>query len=393
MKLPLFIILIALLIPLFGQEDVSIFGYYESQYMGSEISHNYYQVYSNKLRLDLKGGLSERVTFAANFDYITYNGKTSWNIFDLLDPKVVAQAPVGSESYFTFLFENRNYLDNAYLKLAFKRFDLTLGKQQISIGTGYAWNPLDVFNIKDLLDPTYEQPGHNAVRIDLPLTLAYNLTVLVGPEETWGNSEKMLELKGRLGHFDFSLNAIEKLWMYTDFMTFDSVNGFPTTAELRRIIGSSISGELLGVGLWAEYGYNDLEINENFFELVVGIDYTLDWGTYLMAEYFHFSTGKTAVDYYTLNDWMRTYVNQQKVLSRDQLYLFAMHPLTDLLTASVATIINLSDGSLALVPTLNYSFSDNVEITGYVSYNLGTAGTVFDSNLGNGGILRARVYF
>ena len=31
-----------------------------------------------------------------------------------------------------------------------------MGKQQISLGTGYVWNPTDVFNIKELFDPTYE---------------------------------------------------------------------------------------------------------------------------------------------------------------------------------------------------------------------------------------------
>ncbi|MFH1853594.1 MAG: hypothetical protein ABIA75_14760 [Candidatus Neomarinimicrobiota bacterium] len=373
--------------------DAELFGYYESQYMGSEIGETYYQVYSNKLRIDLSGGLSERITFAANFDYITYNGKTVWNILDLLDATIAAQVPAGAEGFFVFPFQDRNFLDNAYLKLAFDRFDLTVGKQQLALGTGYAWNPLDVFNVKDLLDPSYEQPGHNAVRIDFPISRSFNLTVLVSPEDTWDNSDKMVELKGRLGRFDFSVNAIEKLWSYTDFMTLDPVIGFPATAERRRLAGFSTAGELLGLGLWAEYGYNDLSVSEDFYELAAGIDYTLDWGTYLMAEYFCYSAGKTAVTDYTLNDWMRVYANEQKALSRDQLYLFAMHPLTDLTVASLSTIINISDGSTALVPALEYSFSDNVEITAYASFNLGKAGTVFDSDQGKGGIIRVRVYF
>jgi len=44
-----------------------------------------------------------------------------------------------------------------------------VGEQQISLGTGYAWNPTNIFNVKDLPDPTYEQPGHTALRADLPV--------------------------------------------------------------------------------------------------------------------------------------------------------------------------------------------------------------------------------
>jgi hypothetical protein len=61
------------------------------------------------------------------------------------------------------------YLDNIYLRTSFQLFDFTIGKQPISLGTGYAWNPLDIFNRKDLIDPTYEQAGINALRMEIPV--------------------------------------------------------------------------------------------------------------------------------------------------------------------------------------------------------------------------------
>jgi len=394
MKHPLMLSIFVGLLPLFGQEDVPVFGYYESQYMGREIGDNTCQLYSNKLRIDLEGDLSDRVTFGANINYITYNGMTAWNILELLDPFAAAEVQGGTESHFIVHFQDRNYLDNAFLKLAFDKFDLTAGKQQVSLGTGYAWNPLDIFNVKDLVDPTYEQPGHNAVRIDLPLTLDYMVTALFSPEDTWENSDKMLTVKGRLGHFDYSLTAAEKLWVLTDFTQVDpGTDYFIQLPERRRLYGFSAAGELLGLGLWSEYGYNVMESSNDFYELVIGSDYTIDSGTYLMAEWFHYSIGKTAVAEYGLNDWMRSYYNQRKAISKDQLYLYLMHPLTDLLMAGLSTIYNISDGSLALVPMLIYSFSDNVEIMGYLSYNNGEMGSVFASDQGPGGILRARIYF
>ncbi len=380
--------------PLIAQNGVEIFGYFESQIMGTKLNNDFIQLYSNKLRLDLKSNLSKNITFAANFNYITYHGKTNWNILDFLPADAVAEIPPGMEAFYVLPFENRHFLDNAYIKLSFKQFDLTVGKQQISLGTGYVWNPLDIFNIKDVLDPTYEQPGHNAIRLDVPLGSMSTVTTLFSPEDNWENSAKLLQFKGQISHFDFSLNAIEKTWCFHDYkqFDFDSMN-FLEMPERRRLLGASTAGELFGLGVWAEYAYNWMKISENFYELVVGTDYTFDFQTYLMIEYYRNTLGKTDYKQYNLNDWMRLLATEQKAISRDQVYLFIQHPATDLLNIGLSTIYGLSDNSFALVPTLNYSLSDNVEIFAYLNLNFGSEGKVFSRKMGNGGLIRVRAYF
>lgn len=389
-----FLFMLFIFPPLLAQDGVEIFGYFESQIMGTKLNNSFIQLYSNKLRLDLKSNLSKNITFAANFNYITYHGKTKWNILDFLPADAVAEVPPGMEAFYVLPFENRHFLDNAFIKLSFKQFDLTVGKQQISLGTGYVWNPLDVFNIKDVLDPTYEQPGHNAIRLDVPLGSMYTVTTLFSPEESWENSAKLLQLKGRVSHFDFSLNAIEKTWRFHDYKQFDFVSmNFLELPERRRLLGASTAGELLGLGVWAEYAYNWMKISKDFYELVVGTDYTFDFQTYLMIEYYRNTLGKTDYTQYNLNDWMRLLATEQKAISRDQIYLFIQHPATDLLNIGLSTIYGLSDNSFALVPTLNYSLSDNVEIFAYLNLNFGSEGKVFSRKMGNGGLIRVRVYF
>jgi len=380
--------------PLIARDGVEIFGYFESQIMGTKLNNDFIQLYSNKLRLDLKSNLSKNITFAANFNYITYHGKTNWNILDFLPADAVAEVPPGMEAFYVLPFENRHFLDNAFIKLSFKQFDLTVGKQQISLGTGYVWNPIDVFNIKDMLDPTYEQPGHNAMRLDIPLGSMSTVTMLFSPEDNWENSAKLLQFKGQISHFDFSLNAIEKTWCFHDYKQFDfnSMN-FLEIPERRRLLGASTAGELFGLGVWAEYAYNWMKISEDFYEVVVGTDYTFDFQTYLMIEYYRNTLGKTDYTQYNLNDWMRLLATEQKAISRDQIYLFIQHPATDLLNIGLSTIYGLSDNSFALVPTLNYSLSDNVEIFAYLNLNFGSEGKVFSRKMGNGGLIRVRVYF
>ncbi len=386
-------VLFALSSPLTG-DTLDIFGYFESQAMGTYIQNEFLMLYSNKLRVDLKSSLSEKVMFAANFDYITYHGQTSWNILDFLPSWVVFEVPFGMEDFYVLPFENRHFLDNAYIKLSFKSFDMTLGKQQISLGTGYVWNPIDVFNVKEIFDPTYEQPGHNALRLDVPLGSLYTFTALFSPEDNWKNSAKLVQLKGRLSHFDFSLTAIEKIWRYHDYTQFDPVNmTFLEMPEKRQLLGASTAGELFGLGVWAEYAYNWMENSGDFYELVVGTDYTFNFQTYLMIEYYRNTLGKTAYTDYNLNDWMRLLATEQKAISRDQVYVFIQHPVTDLLNAGLSTIYSVTDQSMALVPTLSYSFSDNVEIFAYLNLNIGQEGKAFSKETGNGGLIRVRVYF
>ena len=379
-----------------AQDKVELFGYFESQIMGAEIKNKFYQLYNNKLRVDLKSSLSDNITFAANFDYITYHGKTTWDILDFLAPNVTSEVPEGMETFYVFSFSNRHFLDNAYIKLSFKHLDLTVGKQQISLGTGYIWNPTDVFNIKEVFDPTYEQPGHNAMRLDVALGSLYTLTALFSPEDNWNNSAKLIQLKGRVSHFDYYLIAIEKIWRFHDYTQFDTESmNFLELPGKRHLLGASTAGELLGMGIWAEYGYNWME-NENiddFYELVVGADYTFDFQTYMIFEYYRNTLGKSNYRQYDLNDWMRSMTMEQKAISRDQIYSFIQHPFTDFLNIGIQAIYCISDKSFALIPTLNYSLTENVDILAYLNFNLGKEGTAFSKIMGNGGLVRVRVYF
>jgi hypothetical protein len=174
----------------------------------------------------------------------------------------------------------------------------------------------------------------------------------------------------------------------------DFINpNFIELPEKRRLLGFSTVGELLGLGLWAEYAFNRMETSDDFEELVAGVDYTFDSGTYIMAEYFRNTMGKTDHEDYTLNDWMRFLSMEQKTIARDQMYAFIQHPLTDLIQLSLSVIYVFSDQSAAIVPTLNYNLFENVDVFAYLNFYTGGEGTVFNKKLGNGGLIRARIYF
>jgi len=386
------VVLLCSLLP--AQEKIDLFGYFESQFMGADIQDEFIQLYSNKLRIDLKFTPSDKITFAANFDYITYHGKTLWNILDYLPATVSEGIPEEMRVFYVLPFNDRKFLDNAYIKLALRFCDLTFGKQQISLGTGYAWNPTDVFNTKDLLDPTYEQPGHNALRADVPIGGSTTLTALYAPGEDWKDSARMVQLKTRISRFDLALIAVEKRWRFHDYTKFDAAAmDFQGLPERRRLIGAATAGEILGVGVWAETAFNDMETTKDFYELAVGMDYTFDFQTYVMAEYYRNTLAKTDHRDYGLNDWMRLMSFEQKALCRDQVYVLVQHPAGDFIQVGLSSIVSLTDGSLVLAPMFIYSFSDNVEMLAYLNFNLGEEGKANAKNMGNGGLFRIRIYF
>ncbi len=425
-KIVLFTLLLALPGVAFSQQ-VEIFGYFEPQLMGARLSGEFYQLSSNKLRVDLKSAISDRVTFGANFNCITYHGKTEWDILKYLPEGARNEAPWTQFFGFDFnpymlQFKDRQFLDNAYLKLTFKYADVTIGKQQLSMGTGYAWNPTDVFNKKDITDPTYEQPGHNALRFDVPLGAGYQITTIYAPSDNWEYTNFLLKFKGRISHFDFSILGIQKQWKYTDARLFDPLlmtfYQIPTT---RRVFGADFAGELLGLGVWGEYTYNDIYIDAteyvaystalinsqmvshtslpeigipaHYYEFVLGLDYTFDFQSYIMFEYYRNTEAKSDYQDYTFNDWMHFLFAEKRSITREQLYAFVQHPLTDLIDFGNSCIYSLSDKSLAIVPMITYNIFQNVDLIMIGNLYIGKEGTIYNDNMGNGGLIRARVYF
>jgi len=400
-----------LLLPLWLQAaELEWGGYFEPQYAGMQVNNQFFNLASNKLRIDLKKNLSERVSLNANFDYITYHGKTAWTILDYLPDNITRTIPLTMASLYTFTFgdmvqmvgpvttsrPDRIFLDNACVRLKFKYFDLTVGKQQLSMGTGYTWNPTDLFNTKDVLDPTYEQPGHNAIRLDIPLSSRFSVTFLYSPGEEWKDSARMLKLKGGFGHFDFSILGIQRTWNLTDY------NSFQIGVYDRTLLGGELAGELLGLGVWAEGGYNIMNWHKDsavipavkdHWEAVAGADYTFSSGLYVMAEYYYNSMAPEKWQDYTLNNWMWMFSGEMKTLSSKQFSGLLQYHLTDFITTGSSVIASVSDGSVALVPMLLYSMFEDVELTVFGNLYIGREGRVYNPNMGNGGLARLRIYF
>lgn len=387
MKFPASILLLMLLLISSSYGEVSITGYFEPQYYGAVIDDNFLQLNSNKLRIDLSSDLSDNITFTGNFNYINYNGQKTWSMLDFLPEKLTSAIPEQHVPLYSFEYKDEDKLDNAYIRLYSNIFTLTAGRQQISVGSGYAWNPTDLFNLKDILDPVYEQLGVNGLRLDVGFSSEYTFMLFYSPESTWEESGKLLRFMGRISHFDYALSAGRKQQVFTDY------NSFQRNGERRDMLGIDLIGEILGLGIWTENACNYMENSPDYWENLFGIDYTFSSGLYMMAEYYHNEQGRKEDDQYTLNDWMRYLNTETKALSRHQIYLYSLYPATDLFNIGGSMVCSISDYSLLLMPTFEYSLSNNLTLTFFGNIYAGREGTMYSNDMGNGGVLRLRAYF
>ena len=367
--------------------EVMLNGYLEPQYSVAYHDDTFLQLNTNKLRIDLGSDLSDKIAFTGNINYINYNGQRNWNMLDFLPRKLKEQIPKKFTSYCSYEYKDDCKLDNAYLRLYYGILTATIGKQQMSVGSGYAWNPTDLFNTKSILDPTYEQPGVNGFRLDIGISADYTFTLFYSPENTWSESGKLMRFLGRISHFDYSLSVGQNQTQHTDYFTFKQGE------ERRILLGIDMTGELFGIGCWTENAFNSMEDSIDYWENIIGVDYTFSSGWYVMSEYYHNDQGNDDCNEYSLNDWMRYFTDEAKTLARDQVYFYSFYPITDLTNVGGSVVYAVSDNSTLLIPTLEYSISDDVVLTLFGSVYTGKEGAMYSNDMGNGAIIRLRAYF
>ena len=355
---------IIFLLPVLTFAQVDIFGYYESEYDYLKLQNSDYNFGYNKLRLDLESRPSDQVMIAGNINFQLYHGKTDWDLIDFI-PKSIG---TDIESL-SFSLKDTLFLDNIYLRTSFSKFDLTIGRQPLSLGTGYAWNPLDIFNRKELMDPTYENPGINALRMEIPMDLdGTHLDAIITPDSTWEMSTKMIQIKKGLGRFDISLNGA-----YQHHLVPNAEAGY--TYENVYFAGGAFVGEFWEFGLWGETLWS-LDVDDNFGEVVLGTDHTLNNGLYLMCEYLHNSLGADEDDL-QFDHYMYNYSGETHSLMQNYIFVMGMYNLTDYITSSVVVFGNLDDRSFILAPQIDWDVFEDVSMGVWVSQSIGDENTEF----------------
>jgi hypothetical protein len=257
------------------------------------------------------------------------------------------------------------FLDRLNLEGYAGSWSVVLGRQRIAWGSGFFWNPTDVFNPYGplALDPE-DRPGVDALRVDWQfgtvgaLTLAHAVTRRPGYSDRYTDrSATVVRLGTGLGSYDVHVMA-----------SFD---------RRERMFGLDVTGYVGGTGIhleaarihspvWYTYGIGD-ELEESgilaywrdWSEVVAGAAYGFGDGTSLQVEWFHNTGGATDPEDYEV---LAVAVGRLLAVGRDYGVVALSRPLTSLLTGSLAVLVNAGDGSAALVPGFDWSLGQNARL-------------------------------
>ncbi len=356
-----------------SQAQLAFSGYSEHEVDQIRTSAQFYSGY-NKFRLDMEQHPDARVSIYATLEAKRYFGKTSWLLSDFL--------PVASSIDTTFVMQDSLTAEYLYTVLEYGSLMITVGKQPLSIGTGYIWNPTDIFNRKDMLDPTYELSGVSALRLQYSGSRG-DLDFIAQPFGDGSSVTAYLAGTTRLGHFELTGLAARR--------TFQSSG----TAEAYDGYGGSAVGELLGLGVWAEFLANRSGNSGTFkSEWTAGLDYTFESSFYFMLERYHNDRGGiySPEDGYSpvgVFDYLGGF---NRALAGDYQFIMLRYPLGDLHSLSLWGIRNISDDSYVVAPQLSLSLFEDVDADISLYLFEGSANSEFGTQQ-LGGRIRLRLYY
>ncbi|MBW2276984.1 MAG: hypothetical protein JRF63_05790 [Deltaproteobacteria bacterium] len=305
--------------------------------------------------------------------------------------------------------ENELYLDNAYLKIPIKQVLVTVGKQPLEQGAGYAWNPTDVFTDKDMFDPTYEKEGVIALRLMVPIGEVASIDAVgapVGLFEDWTAGGRASLRLGPVSlsaaayytqvkqtHLEESMNGME-LALLTGANPNDAIIRVETE---RTMVGGDVVADIVGVRLWAEGAYNFVGdvygAPADWWEVVGGAEYYFPFETHLMVEYYHYDRGPEQQNgTYDYNSWMSLISAELQMLGKDFLFESIDHPVADYWLIGVSSFQSITDRSAVIMADVRWEFVQDAELWLMLAGGIGDPEDFLSTAYGQGW-LRLKVYF
>ncbi len=234
----------------------------------------------------------------------------------------------------------RQRLFRAFATVYLKQTSLTVGRQRIAWGTGFVWNPTDLFNpFNPAAIELDEKAGVDAAYLSLPLGSLSRFESAYAPGRGRLNASAAVRLSGHAGEYDFALMA-------GDFQN-------------DKVVGGEFAGYLGGAGLRGELAYTRRDGDDDFLRAVLNADYNFPNDLYMFVE-FHFNgQGSWQKENYDFEDLLAG-----RAFNLAQLYLAASlnKRLSPLLSTSLYAIANLNDRSALVGPAVTYSLATNLEL-------------------------------
>lgn len=232
---------------------------------------------------------------------------------------------------------------------------LTVGRQRIAWGTGFAWNPTDLFNpFNPAAIELDEKAGVDAAYLAVPLGALSRFEVAVAPGRVRAEASAAVRASTHVGEYDLAAMA----GVFREDV----------------VVGGDFAGYVGNAGFRGEAAYTFAERGDDYLRAILNADYTFAGGYYVLAEVYFNGSGtrdRGAYDLAALLDG-RTFN-----LAKDYAAVSVGHAFTPLLAGSLYGLANLDDQSALAGPALAYSLRENLDVSAATYLFLGEAGTEF----------------
>jgi hypothetical protein len=235
-----------------------------------------------------------------------------------------------------------DYIDRLYLDQEFSFGTLVIGRQRISWGTGRVWNPTDIFNPINPADfGKVEKDGADAASMKFYLGQLTDLQFVYNAEYHFKSSNYAARFRTNILGYDLAVLA--------------------GSLDRRLITGGDFAGNVWTAGIRGEalVSQDPSKSGGYYIRWILGMDYQFTDKLYALFEYYHNGQGTlNRLDY----DITGLYEGRILNLAKDYLALGATYQMTPLVTVTLSSVSNFSDGSGYLAGTVSYSASDNTSL-------------------------------
>ena len=311
---------------------------------------------SFKVRLNTGGSYGDHFRYGVALVGVSNTGDRKFSLTGYL-PKAIEDQIPGEfrEAYSYQLKDEELYLQEAYGEWLWNAFAFRFGRHKFYSGTGYAYNPIDLFNRKNPLDPTYETNGQDALMVTLRTGSGTDIEAVARTEDDYRSFDTQIRVKTFYRGWDLAAGLTRYGKKRVDWVQ----NGIEREFTW-NMISAEFAGEIGGIAIYGEGGWvmvdppDDMgtlkRAAEDHERFLIGMDYTLGNQLYLMLEYLRFGQGVSGPSEMDLNDRLAYLTGEIISPDKDTLFLGASYPVTDLMEFSLYGIINCNENNAMLNP-------------------------------------------
>ena len=356
------------------------------------------QLNNLKIRLNTEGTPGEHFRYGLTLIGIANSGDRQFGLTGYLPEIIEDQIPSEyRDAYGYRVKDDEVYLQESYGEFLTDRMTLRFGRHKFYSGTGYAYNPIDLFNRKNPMDPTYETNGQDALMLTLRLDSGAEIEAVARTEDDYRSFDTQVRIKAFYDGWDLAAGLTRYRKQRIDWIDSGAQRQF-----IWNMISVECSGEVLGMGVYGEAGWvmvdNPKDIGSlsragrDHERLLIGVDYTFESQLYLMAEYLRLGHGRKGPADMDLNDRFAYLTGEILSSDKDTLFLGGSYPVTDLMDFSLYAIVNCNENSAILNPWLVWDIRSGWKLSLSMTLPVGNR----DGSLGRmdkGGFVRLRYSF